>query len=114
MNEIQIEKVTGVKNLRQITRNYFLKYRKHRHDLTIQPNGRSNRMFLREDKATEVIMNCRTGNAYKFRTTLEFNQHDIIMNKEQSVLTKIMKVFSCDNIEKQYSHAITYKNNVEC
>ena len=36
------------------------------------------------------------------------------MNKEQSVLTKIMKVFSCDNIEEQYSHAITYKNNVEC
>ena len=46
-------------------------------------------MFLWEDKAIEVVVNCRNGNTYKFRTNLGFNQHDTIMNKEQSVLKNI-------------------------
>ena len=39
-------------------------------------------------------MDCRTATTVEFTTRLAFNQHDPIMTKEQSVLTKIMKVLS--------------------
>ena len=41
-------------------------------------------------------MHCRvsTPKAIEFRSKLGFKQHDIIMTKEQSILTKIMKVFA--------------------
>ena len=35
-------------------------------------------------------MNCRGISGHKFRTRLGFKQHDTILTKEQSVLTKIM------------------------
>ena len=38
----------------------------------------------------KVIMDCRTTSAHKFRTRLGFKQYDVILTKEQSVLTKIM------------------------
>ena len=38
-------------------------------------------------------MDCRTPAAIEFRTELGFHQLDLIMTKEQSVLTKLMKVF---------------------
>ena len=39
-------------------------------------------------------MRFRTRAAVKFKTKLRFNQHYIIINKEQSVLKKIIKLFS--------------------
>ena len=39
-------------------------------------------------------MGCRTPAAIKFSTNLGFNQHELIMTKEQSVLTRITKVFA--------------------
>ena len=33
-------------------------------------------------------MYCRTGRAIEFRTKVGFNQYDLIVTKEQSVLTK--------------------------
>ena len=38
-------------------------------------------------------MNCRTTSAHKFTTKLEFKHYDVILMKEQSVLTKIMSSF---------------------
>ena len=43
-------------------------------------------------------MGCRTATTVEFRTRLRFNQHDPIMTKEKSVLTKIMKVLSNEKI----------------
>ena len=34
-------------------------------------------------------MNCRTKLAHKFRIRLGFEQYDVILTKEQSVLTRI-------------------------
>ena len=48
-------------------------------------------------------MDCRTQSAIKFRIKLGFNQHDLMMTKEQSVLTKIMKVFASEEILLQHS-----------
>ena len=47
-------------------------------------------------------MNCRTAIAVEFRIRLGFNRHDPIMTKEQSVLTKIMKIFSNEKIILQH------------
>ena len=38
-------------------------------------------------------MDCRTTSAHKFRTRSGFKQNDVILTKEQSVLTRIMSSF---------------------
>ena len=48
-------------------------------------------------------MDCRTTAAHKFRTRLGFKQYDLILTKEQSVLTKIKSSFEGENMQKQYS-----------
>ena len=48
-------------------------------------------------------MDCRTPTAIEFRTKLGFNQNDIIMTKQQSVLTRIMKIFASKKILLQHS-----------
>ena len=47
-------------------------------------------------------MDCRTTAAYKFRTRSEFRHHDVILTKEQLVLTKIMSSFEGENMQTQY------------
>ena len=49
--------------------------------------------------------------AIEFKTKLGFNQHDLIMTKEQSVSTKIMKAFSNEETLPQHS-ALSYKINL--
>ena len=53
-------------------------------------------------------MDCSTKPAVNFRTNLEFMQHDPIMTKEQSVLTKIVTVFAAEEIILQYN-ALGYR-----
>ena len=47
-------------------------------------------------------MDYRTTSAHKFRTRLEFKQYDVILTKDQSVLTKIMNLFEGKNMQAQY------------
>ena len=47
-------------------------------------------------------MDCRTTSAHKFRTRLGFKQYDVILTKEQSVLTKVMSSFEVENMQTQY------------
>ena len=47
-------------------------------------------------------MDFRTTSAHKFRTRLRFKQHDVIVTKEQSVLTKIMSSYEGENMQTQY------------
>ena len=44
-----------------------------------------------------------TGATYKFSIRLGFKQYDIILTKEQSVLTKIKGSFEGKNMQTQYS-----------
>ena len=44
----------------------------------------------------------KTSTVAELRCKLGFKQHDIIMTKEQSALTKIMKAFANENILLQY------------
>ena len=47
-------------------------------------------------------MDCRTTSAHKFRTRLGFKQCDVILTKEQSVLTKKICSFEVENIQTKY------------
>ena len=62
------------------------------------------RTFIREDLRIQVIMDCRTVHAVAFRKELEFNQHDLIMTQEQSVLTKLDTYFKTE--EKIFQHYV--------
>ena len=61
-------------------------------------------MYTGEDIIMPIIMDCRvsTPEAMEFISKLGFNQHDIKMIKEQSVLTKIMKIFPSGKILLQH------------
>ena len=48
-------------------------------------------------------MDCRTTVAHKFRTRLGFKQYDVILTKEQSVLTKIKSSFEEENMKTKYN-----------
>ena len=52
-----------------------------------------NIIFLVKKLALKVIVDCRTISAHKFRIRLGLKQYDIILTKEQSVLTKILNSF---------------------
>ena len=49
--------------------------------------------FITNDIVSTIIKNCKTTTEVEFRTKLGFNQQDLVMNKEQSLLIKIAKVF---------------------
>ena len=55
-------------------------------------------------------MNCRvsTPKAIEFRSELGFKQHDIILTKEQSVISKITKLSAKEKILQQHS-VLDYK-----
>ena len=50
-------------------------------------------------------MHCRvsTSKLIKFRSRLGFNEYDITLTKEQSVLESIMDAFEEENVQSQYS-----------
>ena len=67
-----------------------------------------NRIFMEGKLAIKVIMDWRTTPAHKSRIRLGFKRYNIILTKEQSVLTKIMSSFEGENIQTQYN-ALNYR-----
>ena len=55
-------------------------------------------------------MHCRIAaeTATEFRSKLGFNQHDIIMNKDQLALTRIIKMFASEKILLQH-YVLNYR-----
>ena len=86
LNEKQTEKKLGHSNLRMITAKYPGDDRRTKRQ-ELQDCGKSQptRIFIREDLAIQVIMDCRTVQAVKFRKELGFNQRNPIMRQEQSI-----------------------------
>ena len=104
MNEKNVKEQLRHANLTIVTRKYPSKYRKQRQELVNRGNYQSFTILLKKKLAIKVIMDCRTAIAVEFRSRLGFNQHDPIMTKEQSVLSKIMKMFST----KKFYYIIYY------
>ena len=86
-------------NLQEITIRYHLHHRKHRYEIAAEPRKQCNGIFIDAELAIRVIMDCRTTLAYKFRTRLGFKQCNVILTKEQSVLTRIMNSFKEENMK---------------
>ena len=96
-----IEKQLEYSNLREVASKYSLYLKKQRQELqkcVKQPCRR----FLREDFAVQIIMDCRTTLSINFKTRLGFNQQDLIMTPEQSILTKIRSIFPNEKIIFQH------------
>ena len=60
-------------------------------------------MYAHEDIITPIIMHCRvsTPKTIKFTSKLGFNQYDIILTKEQSVLKSVMDAFEGENMQTE-------------
>ena len=56
------------------------------------------RIYIDKGLALSIIIDYKTPKSIWFTTNLGFNQLDLVMTKKQSVLTKIMKVFSSEEI----------------
>ena len=100
LNEKHIEEGVDNENLRKVTVNYHSDHRKHRGKLTDQPKKKCNRKFIDEKLAMKVIMDGKPTWDHKFRTRVGFKQYDVVLTKEQSVLTNIiMSSFEGENIQ---------------
>ena len=58
-------------------------------------------MFLKEELAVTIMMDTRT-KAVEFRAKFKNNEHDPILTKEQSIVSKIVKAFSNEKIIEQF------------
>ena len=81
MSDLTIKAIKGIYNTENPTKKQIGKYKSYGKDLTLS-----------------IIIDCRTPTDIGFMTKLGFNQHDLIMIKEQLVSTKIMKVFCIEKI----------------
>ena len=89
MSDLTIKEVTRVFNNRNPTNKQIEEYKKWADDGLV---------YIHKKLALKIIMNCKVPTAIEFRTTLGFNQHDLIMTKVQLGLTKIMKIFAYEKI----------------
>ena len=108
LNEKHIEEILGHKNLSVVTNKYDPVYKKHRYELVNDPEKQPNRRFLRSELALKIIMNCRTDEPCNLKGNLEFNRHDVINTKEQTVLESIKEAFQGEDMQTQYS-ALGYR-----
>ena len=103
LNEKHMEEELDHKYLAVTTVKYLSGHRKHRYKPLDEPRKQPNIIFIDKELATKVIMNCRTTAGYNIRTRLGFKQYDVILTKEQSVLTKIKILFEGENMQTQYT-----------
>ena len=82
------------------TNEQIKKYKGHESELI-----KGEKFMHTRENITKTIMHCRvsTPKAIELPTRLEFNQHDLIMTKEQLVLTKRIKEFASEEILLQHS-----------
>ena len=110
LNERQIEKKLGHKNLPALTNQYPKEYKKQRSKLNESTN-QPNRRFIHVDLALKMIMNCRTDESSIFRRNLGFILHDVINIKEQTVINSIKNEFKGENMQTQYS-VLSYRTDI--
>ena len=77
------------------------KYKRHGSELIKDEKS----MYTHEDIITPIIMHCTisTPKTIRFRSKLGFNQYDMILTKEKSVLKSVMDAFEGENMQTQYS-----------
>ena len=92
MSDLTIKAVKGIYYIETPIKEQSRKYKRYGKEFIYNLTGR----YIPGDLALSIIIDCRTPAAIEFRSTLGFKQNDVIMTKEQSILTKIMKVFASE------------------
>ena len=84
--------------------------RKYKIDRARLIKGSKHSMYVHEDILIPIIMQSRLSDSktIKFRTDLGFNQINLILKKEQSVLESIKDAFEGEDMQTQYT-VIGYK-----
>ena len=100
LNEKNIEEKLGHENLAGITNKYNKIYKKHRHELVDKPIKQLNRIFLHNDLALKIIIDCRTDKSCSLKKIIKL--HDVINTKEQKIINSIKDTFEAENIQTQY------------
>ena len=103
LNEKNIEEKLGHENLAGITNKYDKIYKKHRHEQVDKPIKQLNRIFLHNDLALKIIIDCRTDKSCSLKKKLGFKLHDLINTKEQTIINLIKYMFEGENIKTQHS-----------
>ena len=91
-----------VTNMIDLTKQQISKYKIDRARLF---KGGKNSMYVHEDILIPIIMQSRLSNpkTIKFRSDLGFNQINLILKKEQSVIESIRDTFKGEDIRIQYT-----------
>ena len=78
--------------------------RKYKIDRVRLIKGSKQSMYVHEDILIPIIMQSRLSDSktIKFRTDLGFNQINLILKKEQSVVISLLKAFSAEKIKLQH------------
>ena len=102
-NEKYMEEELGDQNVRETAIKYTSNHRKHRYELIEEPKKQCNRTFIDEKLSVNIIMSCETTSGDICRARLGFKQYDVILTKEQSALTKIVRSFEGENMQTEYN-----------
>ena len=78
--------------------------RKYKIDKSRSIKGSEQSMYVHEVIATPIIIQTRLSKpeTIKFRSDLGFNQINLILEKEQSVIIPLLKAFSVEKIKLQH------------
>ena len=91
--DTEIKENCKAKNMNDLTKQQI---RKYKIDRARQFKGSKHSMYAHEDIAMTIIMQSRLSDpkTIKFRADLGFNQINLILKKEQSVVIPLLKAFS--------------------
>ena len=85
--------------------------RKYKIDRAKLIKGSKHSMYIHEDILITIIMQSRLSDpkTFKFRADLGFNQINLILKKEQSVVIPLLKAFSAQKTKLQH-RALKYQS----
>ena len=91
----------GVKKMNELTKQQIRKFKIDRSRLI---KDSKEPIYVSEDIVIPIIMQTRLSKleTIKFRSDLGFNQINLILKKEQSVVIPLLKAFSVEKIELQH------------
>ena len=94
MPDLTITEFEDIYNTKSLTKNKIKKCKRYGKSFIDGLVG----IYIRESFALRILMNCQVPTAVEFITKLGLKYHDVVMTKEQSVLTKAKKLFTREKI----------------
>ena len=107
ISDLVSKEIHGIYGTKNSTKKQIRKYKSSEKELNKECN--SNCKYAHSDLMARIVKNCRGEKKRskkkidEFRIRLGFRPNDKIMTKEESITTKIMKVFAKENIKLGHS-----------